>query len=99
VLHPAHQVRVEDQRRIPPVEDRAIQPLHFHRVHPDRVPIQVEVLRVVARPDKVRRALAEVHHVVAVHVEVRADDDDQVVEQRRQLPEQNLAGQYQQRFT
>jgi hypothetical protein len=47
----------------------------------------------------VRRALAEVHHVVAVHVEVRADDDDQVVEQRRQLPEQNLAGQYQQRFT
>ncbi len=98
VLDPPHQVGVEDEGRVPAVEDRPVKPCHFDRVDADRVPVQVEVLGVVPRPDQVRRAFTEPDRVVAVHVEVRADDDDELVEQTRQPTQENLPGQHQERF-
>ncbi len=98
VLDPPHQVGVEDEGRVPAVEHRPVEPRHFDRVDADRVPVQVEVLRVVTGPHQVRSPLAEAEGVVAVHVEVRADDDDELVEQARQPAQENLPGQHQERF-
>ena len=69
VLDPAHQVAVEDEDRVPAVEDRPVEAGHFDRIDPDGVAVEVEVLGVVARAQDVGRALAQGQRVVAVHVE------------------------------
>ena len=61
------------------------------RVDPDRVAVEVQVLGVRARADEPGRALVEIQAVVAVDVEVRADDDDQAVEEALLPAEQDLA--------
>ena len=59
---------------------------------------EVDALGIVARSDKAGCSPAQAEGVVSIHVEIRADDEDEAVEQVLALTEEDIAHEHQQGF-
>ena len=97
-----HEMAVEEQHRVPLVQ-RAIEAIGFDRLEFDRVAIEIQALGILAfaedrRGDTPKRPVLGDEGVGPVDVKDRRDDHDLVVEQVLVAPEEELAGDYVERF-
>jgi hypothetical protein len=76
---------VVDQDGVPAVEDRPVKAVDLERLELDRVAVEVEILGVVGVAQEVGRAVAQGEGVVAVDVEIRADDENQAEDSTRSV--------------
>ena len=95
-------VAVDDDRRVPLVEQLHQRP-HLGAFQLDEIAVEVEAGRIGADADAVRRAvllrpMLGIDLLVAVRVEIRAENDDEVLEQRLRRAEGDVPGEHLQRF-